>query len=107
MDSPKKDNSNNSNDSNTSSKSISTNKEIKTFVLCVPADKKLDKKLVKYGTLKQISNIDLDEIIKTIENVQDHTNEIINNVNNINVNCNKCFYGMKCLTDNDIDAKAV
>ena len=102
MDSPNKDNSNNSNDSN-SSKSITTPKDVKTFVLCIPADKKIDKKLLKYGSLKQISNIDIDEIVSTIEKVQDHTNEIVQNINNINVSCNKCCFDLKCIADNKTD----
>ena len=77
------------NHSGTSIRSNSRLAGVKTYVVSVPHDSITPK--IKYGSLKQINLGDnLQDIEKAIEEVEQKTVEIINNINNINIECSKC-----------------
>lgn len=81
---------------------------VTTYVISVPAGKKIPKKLLKYSSMKKIdANKTLEEFISDVATIQESANEIVNNINQISINCASCCVSMRtCLQARDVDIEA-
>lgn len=71
--------------------------ELVTFVISVPVGHKLPKKLLKHASIRKIDkNLTLDSLISDINDIEKNTAEIINNINQISINCGNCLSLKSC-----------
>ena len=99
----KKENSEISNPKN----SNTTDVQVKTYVLSIPIDHKLNKKLFKNASIRKL-HID-DDVYAISKHIEDIENTIINNVKNVktvNFSFTNCCNSISCLSDNETDVKA-
>ena len=81
---------------------------VKSFILTLPNDAKLPRSLLKEGgSIKRIGEVATKEdVAKTIEEMEDDVSNIINNVQQITVNCSSCCLKFnRCLTAKDVNVK--
>lgn len=91
--------------SNSSNSSYSSNNKVKSFIISIDKDEPIP--LLKKGSIKEIkNNLTGEEIIKDIEELEKTAEVIINNINNINVECSKCTGIFKNIFNKCRDNKA-
>ena len=75
--------------------------EVDTYVISIPKGKKLNKKILKYASIKKIDVADdLEQISLHLEEIEKATIEIVNNVKSVTVSCINCCISMNCLSHN-------
>jgi hypothetical protein len=90
---------------NSSTISSTRSDKVDTYVISLPRGKKLNKKMLKYASMKKIDVTDgLEQISLHLEEIEKATIDIVNNVKTISVSCTNCCVSMNCLSNNDVDA---
>tara|TARA_R110000851_G_scaffold60745_1_gene139891 strand:- start:1263 stop:1679 length:417 start_codon:yes stop_codon:yes gene_type:complete len=118
---PKNSNTTDSSDSSDSLVNLSLSKEskesnkpsrsvqVKTYVLSIPIDHKLNKKLFKNASIRKL-HID-DDVYAISKHIEDIEKNIVNNiknvknVKNVNFSFTNCCNSLSCLANNETDVK--